>query len=346
VTLHRRVALLLAASLLASACQGEDAVPEQTTGPSPSTVPSSTTRPAASNVEVEVGPGSFDLVDPRSGLADLAGYRQALVVSFEGTKDGQPHQWSKTITLVHTGEPLASMLTIESSGDVAAADPAVIAEATGALYQIGPDGTCTGEPLDPTSSPIALQEPAALLGGLLGAEETGSEEANGVAALHYTFDERAMAESGRAETDGEVWVAADGGQVVRYVRTTSADAAYFGEGVEGTATWAYDLTEIGEQPAIALPPGCQVDAPSMVDATNLQVLPTWMGFDTTASVEEVTAFYQGQLPGRGWASSGDPLVDPVATAASYARGNEELTVIAIAGDTGTRVDILLGPASG
>lgn len=296
-------------------------------------------------VELELGPGSFDLTDPRVGLADLANYEQTLVVSFQGTRDGQPHQWSQTQTLLHRGEPLESMLTIESSGDLVSVDPVAVAETTGVLYQSYRDGSCSGELINPEDSFLLPQEPANLLSGLLGAEEAGTEPVNNVAAIHYTFDERAMAESGRAETDGEVWVAVDGGQVLKYLRNTTADAAYFGGGVEGTITWAYDLTGIDEQPEIVLPRGCQIDAPSMPDATNLQILPNWMGFDTVSALSNVTAFYQEQLPARGWTPSGDPLVAPETEVTVFVKGNEMLNVIAVANETATRVDLLLTTAT-
>jgi hypothetical protein len=297
------------------------------------------------DVEVELGTGTFDLTDLRMGLADLSSYQQTLTVSFVGTNDGSPHEWTQTRTFVHTEEPLGSMLTIESSGDIDAANPAVVAETAGALYESFNDGSCTGGPIEAEDSLLTLEEPVGLLAGLLGAEEAGTDRANDVAALYYTFDERAMGELGRAETDGEVWVAVDGGYVLRYVRTTGADAAYFGEGLEGTVTWAYDLTGIDQLPGIVLPPRCQIDAPKMEDATNLQVLPEWMGFDTPSSISDVTAFYEEQLPARGWTRSGDQLIAPETEFTNYSRGDELMTVIATVGDTGARVNVLLSSAS-
>jgi hypothetical protein len=349
--------LLLLVSLLASGCSsaGDETTPdreqitqpggEQATQPSQGIQPSGTTQPSVIYVDLELGPGSFDLTNPRAGLADLSSYQQTLNVSFVGTRDGQPHEWSQTQSLLHAEEPWASILTIESGGDVVAADPAVVAETAGILYQSYRDGSCTGEFLDPEDSILAFREPAGLLAGLLGAEESGPDTANDVAALHFTFDERAMAESGRAETEGEVWVAVDGGQVVRYVRTTTADATYFGEGVEGTITWAYDLTGIDGLYEIILPPGCQIDAPSLPDATNLVMLPQWMGFDTSSAVSDVTAFYQQQLPGRGWTLSGEPFIGGSTELTVYAKGSDLLNVVVVANETATRVEILLSTAT-
>ncbi|MGZ5379852.1 MAG: hypothetical protein ACXWD8_18225 [Mycobacterium sp.] len=267
-----------------------------------------------------------------------------MTLSFDGTKDEQAHQWTKVLVFRHTNEPAASMLTFESSGDVAVADPSLLAEATGAFYESHGDGSCTGEPIDSENSPLALQEPAGLLPGLLGAEEAGSETANEVVANRYTFDQRALAESGRTETSGEVWVASEGGYLVRFLRTSRADASYWGEGMDGAMTWGYELTDINQPQEIVLPAGCQVDAPAMPDAVNVLNLPRSMGYDTLSSVADVTAFYQEQLPSRGWTIDSDPLVGEGGSLTQFAKGNDVLNVVVNTGDNGTRVDILLTTA--
>jgi hypothetical protein len=316
-------------------------VPEGT----PTAEPPQTPQPSVLLGDVELGPGTFFLPDPRTGLSDLSSYKETLNVSFEGTKDGQPHHWSKVYVFTHNKEPAGSLLTIDSSGDAVPEDPDALAEASGAFYESRPDGSCTGNPIEPENSAIAFQEPAGLLPGLLGAEEAGSEAVNEVAASHYVFDERAMAEAGRAETDGEIWVAADGGYVLKYVRTTTATAAYFGDGVAGTITWDYELAEINQPQEIVLPPGCQVDAPTMPDAVNVLILPDWMGFDTPSSVADVTAFYQEQLPDQGWTISSDPLVGEGNSLTMFAKGADVLNILVNTGDNGTRVDILLTTAA-
>jgi hypothetical protein len=299
--------------------------------PAPSTITSG---------EVELGPGNFDLLDPRVGLDALASYSESLTLTFDGTRGGQQSQWTKTYSFSHTEQPLASTLYLEISGDANSTEPAFIGEATGAAYEADDDGVCVGDVIDSQSSDIVLREPARLLGGLLGADEAGSESVNGVAADHYTFDERAMAEAGRAETDGEVWLA-PAGYVVQYTRTTIGDAAYFGGGEAGTITWVYELRDIDQVQQVVLPAGCQVDAPAMPDATNLLNLPRSMGFDTPSSVEDTTAFYQEPLVDQGWTISSDPLVGEGGTLTTFAKGDESLNVIVNSGDNGTRVDILL-----
>ena len=53
-----------------------------------------------------------------------------------------------------------------------------------------------------------------------------------------------------------MWVAANGGYVVKYVLTTSHDPDYFGEGVEGELSWDYELTNVNQPVTMELPADC------------------------------------------------------------------------------------------
>lgn len=344
--------MLLIACLLVPACRsaGEGTTSAGNASVNTTSVPSQSElsegsdpdgQPSLVSESVELGVGTFDLVDPRSGLAELSSYKQTLTVSFAGTKDGQPHEWSKVFVLLHNSDVPASVLTMDSSGNAVVPDPGVVAEAAGVFYESYRDGGCTGEPLDPDTSTIAMLEPASLISGLLGAEEAGVEAVDGNEARHYTFDERALAESGRSDSDGELWLAVEGGYLVSYRRFTTADAAYFGGAVAGTVTWEYDLTEINQLSEIEIPAGCRIDAPSMPDAMNVLALPRLMGFDTPSSVAEVTAYYQEQLPVQGWSLRDGPFAGEGADVAVYEKGDELLNVIVTTTETGTRVDIAL-----
>jgi hypothetical protein len=290
--------------------------------------------------EIDLGPGPFYLAEVRIGLADLTGYRQELTVTFDGTRDGQPQQWTKSYVFQHNQSPPESLMSVEVTGDADVPDPVAMAEATGASYAARADGTCQGTQLD-VESPAAL---ASLLPALMGADEAGSASIDGVEARHYTFDERAMAEAGRVTTTGEIWVATEGGYVVRFTRTTHGDAGYFGGGTDGTVTWDYQLSGIGQPQEIVLPSSCRLDVPIMPDATNTLVLPRWAGFDTSSSASDAAGFYGEQLPVGGWAQQGETISDSGLEVRTFARDDEVLTVMVTTRDTGTHVDLVLGNA--
>ena len=207
-------------------------------------------------IEWDYGPGTFQLPDTAAGLSDLSSYTATLTLEFDGTNGGQPEQWSSTYVMVATGEPEARQLTIASTGAAAAPDPVYMAEVGGVAFERSGAGECTATELRENGL-AALWEPAALLGGsVTGAVDAGDDPVSGVAAHHYTFDERAFGPLAPSESTGELWVAADGGYLVRYVVTTKAAQEYFGEGVEGTVTWNYELTDVNEPLTVVVPDDC------------------------------------------------------------------------------------------
>lgn len=271
----------------------------------------------AIEVDVALGPGSFDLTDTRIGLDELSTYKATLTVSFDGTKDEQPHQWSSTYEVLYTKEPVARQVTIQQTGDRSEEEPelpALMAEKDGAAYEIGADGSCTASVFDPQNPLMGLLDPAGLLTVVFGAEEAGQETVNGVAAAHYTFDERALVQNGRNKSTGEMWVASEGGFIVRYLVTTMGNADYFGGGMEGVLTRDYQLTEINQPLTIELPADCPpglVNAPLLSDASNVMSLPGLLAYDTGISVLEARAFYEQELSRLGWQAPAYRLPDGV-----------------------------------
>lgn len=343
-----RVIAASALLLLAAACQSTD--PEVTPtdnaasspqGTNPAGQPT-TAEPPAVEGEFEIGPGDFFLDDPRVGLEALASYTATLTVSFDGTADGSRRTWSKTYRLQHTSQPPMSVLTIEASGDLSAPDPRVLAEVSGASYELGVDGTCSSRPLNTEDSALALAAPAGHLPALMGAETAGSETMNGVAASLYTFDERAMLESGGPLTEGQIWIAADAGYLLKYSRTTTADAAYFGDGLDGTMTWDYGLSEVDALTSLELPGGCQLDAPIMAGATNVLVLARYAGFDTQSSIPDVIAFYKQEMPGLGWAVTSEPFNGEDTAIVEFGKDDLVITLVITISENGHRVDLALG----
>jgi hypothetical protein len=275
--------------------------------------------PAEIKAKMELGPGSFDLPDPRIGLADLSSYRATLKISFDGKEQGQPAQWTRTYALLSSTEPRARLWTMESTQDSARDEPVARAEAEGAAYEISSTGRCTARAVDP-ASPVASQlEPARTLKGLFGAAAAGHEALEGIEAEHYTFDERALLLTGLAKSSGEVWVATEGGHVLRYIETTTAAEKFFGEGIEGKLEFDYELTEINQPLTIELPPGCPpglVVAPTMADAANVLSTPGELRYESASSIADVLAFYDKELPAVGW-------VDPSTTSVPEGVNAEE-----------------------
>jgi hypothetical protein len=295
---------------------------------------------------VDFGPGAFNFLDPAAGLAKLASYSASLTLSFTGMEAGQPSQWSKTYVLLSSLKPAGRQLTITSSGQLADLEPVFMAEVAGAAYERNGLEECSASLIEAGVTPSALVEPAGSLAGVIGATAAGSETANGVPAQHYTFDEHALGQSGFARSIGELWVAVDGGYLVSYVLSTHAGAEYFGEGIEGTATWNYQLTGINLPVAIDLPQDCpagKVDAPLLADAAGVVTMPGFVSFTTGTTPPDVSAFYEARLPELGWKPVGDPVVDKTLALLDFTRDDQQLSLVITQDETGTTVQLVVGP---
>ncbi|MBE0680298.1 MAG: hypothetical protein IH589_00150 [Anaerolineales bacterium] len=329
--------------LISLACLTPTSIPATAASDSSTAAPESGA--VSAEVNVNFGPGPFDFPDTRAGLVELSSYKATLIMSFDGTRDGQTQQWSKTYVMLSTKEPATLQLTIEKTGDLTDLDPVFMAEADGADYERRGENACTANVIEEGNSLGDRLEPAGFLTFVLGAEEAGAETVNDVAANHYTFDERASGQLDIAQSTGEMWVASDGGYIVKYLLTTKGNADYFGEGIEGTLTLDYELTDVNQPVAFALPDDCPaglVDVPLLPDAADVVNMPGLLTYNTVTPLSDVAAFYQEEIPGLGWALLGEePTITESTAFLDYQQGDQNLTVI-ITTDAGvTTVTILL-----
>lgn len=330
------ILLMIMPLLISSACQTSTSVPLTATPES-----------GAASVEpnIDFGTGPFNFPDTESGLTGLSSYKAILTLTFDGTEVGQPQQWSKTYIMFAAKEPAAHQLTIERTGDISDLTQVFMAEVNGAAYERRGENACTATVIEEGNSLTERLEPAGFLNGVIGADEAGNETVNAVAANHYTFDERAFGQSDIAQSTGEMWVASDGGYIVKYLLTTKGKADYFGEGIEGTITWNYELTDINQAVTITLPDDCpagMVDAPLLADASNILKMPGLLTYDTSTSLADIAAFYQKEIPNMGWELTGEPTITDTTALLDFTQGDKTMAIIIIADDTGATVHVVLG----
>ncbi len=295
-------------------------------------------------VDVDFGPGPFNFTNTRAGLTELSSYKATLSMSFDGTRDGQTQTWSKTYVMLSSKEPATLQLNIEKTGDLASLDPIFMAEADGVDYQRSGENGCFANAIVDGDSLGERLEPAGFLSAVIGADEAGSEPVNDMAANHYTFDQRALGQQDLSESTGEMWIATEGGYILKYLLTTKGDAEYFGEGIEGTLTLDYQLSDINQPVTFVLPSDCpagMVTAPQLPDASDVVNMPGVLSFNTSTGLTEAVAFYQEQIPTLGWALKGDPVIDETSAFLEYEQGDQILSVIVITEEDLTTVNILL-----
>ncbi len=345
LTKRSRIALLILILLLVSFACLPDGPLAGTQEPSETSTNSQTPDMVSVPGDVTFGPGPFILTDTKAGLADLSSYKATLTYSFDGTQAGQAEQWSKTYVMLTTKEPAARQLTIETTGAIPEVETVFMAEQNGASYERSGENDCNANAIEEGISLAGWMEPAGFLTSVMGADEAGSETVNDIAANHYTFDQRALGALDIVQSAGEMWVASDGGYIVKYYVTTKGDAKYFGEGIEGTLTYDYELTEVNKPIIIGLPGDCpagMVNAPRLPDATNVVNMPSVLMYDTASNPADAAAFYQEQIPGLGWTLLGEPSIGETTALMEFTQGDQTMTVIIMVGDAGTNVQILLG----
>lgn len=322
-------------------------VPAATVAPSDTVVPGTPTTVVGTpeiQATIVFGSGDFDFPDPTAGLADLSSYRATLTVAFDGTSDGKPQKWSETDVMLFSKSSAFRQLTVAKTGDASDTGPAYQAELDGVSYEVDSDNECVATTLQAKHSLGDQSEPASFLTGVIGVDAAGSASINGIETNHYTFDERALGQLGTTQSTGELWVAANGGYLSKYLLTSKGNEDYFGKGMAGTLTLDYELTDVGKPQKLQLPADCPpglVNLPMLPDASNVDQSPGAQSFDTHSSLQETVAFYQKQLPGLGWKANGVPIVTDTSAGLTYAKGNQELSISLQTNSGITSVDINL-----
>lgn len=342
-TRHRKVLALWVAMLLMAyvattptgsiAATSGPETPAGSTVPEPTAaaVPSPQASPWSQSGSAYGGPGDFVLADPAAGLAELDSYRATLTVTFDGTEVEGGRHWTSTTSFDRSRDPSMTMLTVENGGDRQPADPSLEAELGDTAYAVYPDRGCVARALDPVSSIRTRSEPARVLSGVVGAEPTGHASVNGIEADGYTFGEAALGVEGVADGSGEVWIASDGGYVVKYALSLRAGPPVLGEASVGTMSWDYELTRIGEPVTLDLPADCptgSIDAPVMADATDVAKGPKMLAFKTPSSLAQVVAFYGKAGKAAGRKLLGKPVIAGDTGLVEYRAGRDRITIIA------------------
>lgn len=291
--------------------------------------------------EATFGPGPFNLMLPEAGLETLSSYRATLILSFDGTLDGQPAQWSRTYTMLVNAT--GRQLTIEKM-DNGTASSVFMAEVNGTSYERRDENSCTANVVEFEGAFAADWEPAGFLDSVIGAEEAGADTVNDLAANHYTFDESAQGALDIADSTGELWVASDGGYLLRYTVVTTGGADYFGAGMEGTLSWDYTLTDINQALTIELPADCPLgilDVPIMADAADTAEFPGYTSYTTPSSVQDVMAFYQEQVAALGGQSDNPPTIAVNTALFGFTLNGQAILLVVGLDDTGSTTTVNL-----
>lgn len=258
---------------------------------------------AAAGAQPASAPGDFNLPDAGIGLDALDGYTGILTTTYSGTRSGVPYQSTAALTHQVGSNPVAaSLTTLVGSGTGSQDISMTAAEIAGITYLYsGPEQPCQAFSKDLNPETFAMPNAPAQLPAVTGAEVVGEENMNGILAKHYHFDQRSLADYPAGITaSGDLWLAVQGGWVVRYDLTLAAPENILGVGFAGEVNWQYQVTP--GDPLITPPQVCSdlpFDIPRLEDASQVYMIPGYLEYESGSAVDSIGLFYSA-LTGQGW----------------------------------------------
>jgi len=317
------IAFTAASCALPSTLQETDRGPS---GAATQVVGSVTQSPSNGAPTSKPGSAAAVLPNPSAGLAALKTYHAVIRVDAVGKLDGQPFERHTQVEITRTSSgDFDSQTRLASDGRFAR-----LVSLNGAYYRwSGEKATCQGS-VDPPIEEEVI-EPAALLLPVGSASRVGVETIGKVSSVHYRFDKSGLPYFKTTGTiAGDVWIAENGGYVVKYVLQAGASQKPPAQGLDVAQTYTYELTPGGD--ALGLPKGCAavpVDLPVITGAQNVVRSSGLVTYQTSATPRAVFDFYSQKLTGLGWKSE---MIAPTGEIklpyfVSYTRDNLRLTLI-------------------
>jgi hypothetical protein len=305
-----------------SSAEKPTAKPEADAEPEADAAAEADAAPGANAPESNNAPGANaqsetrDFSDISGSLEELDSYSMRFTFSFNGkNEEGKTEQGSMEIVQEVIKASKDQHIRFSTTGDAAESTPGGIFEifqVGGVSYMHSPEGqdgpSCLSASSDQNDSLDGqMFKPGDIVGGIENATLVKQgETVNGVKADHYTFDQGGVSFGTFSSAKGDVWVAQDGGYLLKYVGEASGKAGLFGSGsTEGSFTWEYNVENINGLEAITLPDVCAAQQPATdiplpegaTDKANFNGIITFKSKDAPA---DVAAFFKQELPGQGW----------------------------------------------
>ncbi|MFN4294582.1 MAG: hypothetical protein ACK4JD_10665 [Thermoflexales bacterium] len=184
------------------------------------------------------------------------------------------------------------------------------------------------------------------------------DRVNGILADQYALDAKALFTSGIKSASGNVWVARDGGYVVKLTFQATADGSMMSREMpsanqgdrrkltEGKLTLEYVVLGVNKEKPIKLPPGCTPPKPVAADiplpksAANAFTQNGMTVFQSEEKVEALIAFYKKEMPAKGWKAGETQIVGDV-TLMDFTKNNRRVTISITSNPIGKGLFVLI-----
>jgi hypothetical protein len=280
---------------------------------------------------------------------DVNSFQFSMVFTFEETlDDGTVNVGSVRGEGARIAEPeaMTMVLTTEGVGSIPIGGTFTFTQIGDMDYMALPTGCVTGI-AGQTENPFSsMLDDGGVLGELEGATLVESNvELNGVNTNHYTFDESLLAlndpTAGElSQADGNIWVAADGGYVVRILMEGVGSTGLLGDTSAAEGQMSYELNYFGfnEPLEINPPPGCdgegESEFPVMEGAQNLTSIAGIQTYTSDQPFDSIVDFYKSEMAAAGWETNIESITDSVASL-NYTKDGADV-----------QINVIEDPASG
>lgn len=323
-------------TMAAPATPTKPAAPEPTATPVKATIPEPTatpSKPAAPEPTATPTEEVLSLESRDTSLDKLQSYRmrwEAQWTSTEGDKttEGTWHwteeyssnppalHWNWTFTDLNTNEQ--NTMEAWQVGDTMYF---ILGEGQGCMSYSREEGESLTKGLFSPNS----------LGSLSEAKYVGMDTVNGIKAKHYTYDEKATGLAGFSKVAGEIWVAVDGGYVVKDIVRWEGGAGLFGASTtaQGKGQWAWELSDVNQPIKIQPPENCGGAAgelPIMPDATQKSTFGDMVTYQSASKLDDVVNFYKKEMVAAGWKMEGEPTSMAQMTMLTFVKGTQKAQV--------------------
>lgn len=292
-----------------------------------------------------------------TSLDELTSYRYVMEMEITATDStGEETTQSVQMELAVSSDPPATSMIMTAEGTEEIEDMGemqfVQIEDTSYINMAGMG--CVALPADDNAA-MSTDEltdgfsPEAITEDLENVSFEGEETINGIDVLHYSYDESALTAEeaiGITSMTGDIYVAKEGGYMVRSVMEAIGDSKFmvgFAEGdvqVETAVTKVeMNLIDVNEAVEILPPEACEgqeaggSDWPMMDDASEVASFGGIVSYTTEATAEDTIEFYNGAMDELGFAlDENGSFTAPGSGLLTYVNIDDESVTVTIAQD--------------
>jgi hypothetical protein len=290
------------------------------------------------NIPGMAGSGAGGLMaDPSAGLEQLDHFHAEVGIRTEATLDGENLVQTTSAALSAWSREKAVFLTTDAQNSSGESIPVTLGTVDKAGFVLMGGETGCRTYWDKGNIQVTPQDLGGYLLPIRSAAKEGEETLNSVVTQKYALNSDSI---GRKDIQaaGSIWVAKDGGYLVKYHLVLTGGKALFGIDADGTHTIDYELTEINDKSPVEYPGDCRpvlADIPATDDAEGLERQPGALWFTSPSAPDTILSFYMNFFTGAGWTADAD-LTQP----------GGEIDVLFSQATTGRSAALTLTPAGG